>query len=151
MAVAVAVAGTDCPFPVLHRLNLSHNGIKDWSAVVANFGSWKALRHIMLNGNELDTTEHLGFSQSHQVASETTASGGGGGGGGGSGVHADADADAPPAVPFPSLQCISLSGNGIASWTSVDALNELPQLVALNFEGNPIGGGGLGPRQVRVR
>lgn len=112
-----AESQANCPFPALHRLNLSKNGISNWNTML-QFARWPNLRHLMLNGNALESIEF------------------------GAGI-ANAEAS------FASLQCISLSNNRISSWQSVDALNSLPQLVALNFEGNPIGGGNLGPRQIR--
>ena len=121
-ADAAGAESGSCPFPNMLRLNLSYNGIRCWSSVM-QFAQWPALNHLMLNGNRLDNIEWP------------------------EGVL-PSNADGTAQI-FAKLQCISLSENGISSWKSVDALSALPALVALNFEKNPIGGGGLGPRQVR--
>ena len=140
-STSTAITADDvCPFPKLHRLNLSHNRLADWSTVL-RFAEWPALRHLMLNGNGVSAIAWPDNTSENVTAeAETTTT---------SSASTSTNANTTKVGSFPALQCISLSQNQISQWTSIDALNRLPSLCALNFEGNPIGGGNLGPRQVR--
>ena len=130
-------------FPSLITIDLSGNALSNWEEI------WRlrflpSLGALMLNGNGLSSVsyDNEGIVP---VASECTA-----------GCCGDASSMPPPPpgssssfAPFNLLHSISLSENPIASWSSVHALNDFPNMASLRLQKVDVLNG-MGPGQARA-
>ena len=103
-------------FHHLQSLDLSGTGMTRWTTQVALFSKLPELRLLSLNENGLEAIEPLYPSIASSAPSASAQQGGG----------------------FEKIEALHLSGNAIASWSSIDALNAFPSLVGLRFTNNPV-------------
>lgn len=95
----------------LEVLDLSQNRLRSWTTLQETVGaSLVNLKQLVVNGNDVSTLV-------------TTTSG---------------SSTAGVVEAFQQLRALSISDNRIDSWTSIDALNQYPQLDTLRFTRNPL-------------
>lgn len=95
----------------LEVLDLSQNRLRSWTTLRETVGaSLVNLKQLVVNGNDISTLV--------TTTSENSTAG--------------------VVEAFQQLRALSISDNRIDSWTSIDALNQYPQLDTLRFTRNPL-------------